>query len=144
ELHADRAGRDRRAGASRVSDIRWRVEDADDPTPTRDRVLRMVEDLGGQLDRSDEQRDQEQKRDDATDRQVAGDTKQDADDNDTGGRDAGNDLRAREHRDAPDLRAGLNALVRRDRAVQPGSGAFFGGIRTDDWCTDNGLGDGGQ
>ena len=62
EAHVDRPGRQVHARLGRVGHVGLEVEHVEHPAPAGDRVLRLVEHLGGDLHRLDEQRDQEQER----------------------------------------------------------------------------------
>src|SRR5690606_41925612 len=54
EADGDRAVRQGGAGGSRIRDVGFGVEDPQDPSPARDRVLGFVEDLGGHRHGGDE------------------------------------------------------------------------------------------
>ncbi len=62
KANGDRAGRQVQSRGTGVAHIRLEVEHVEYPPPTGDRVLRLVEHLGGDLYRLHEQRHQDQER----------------------------------------------------------------------------------
>jgi hypothetical protein len=123
EADADRTGRQDAPALGRVGDVARGVEHAEHPAQAGEGVLRLVEHLGGDLHRLDEQRDEEQEADEAAGRDVAGDAEQHADDDHRAGRDGGRHLAGGEGHGGDALGAGLRDPGGVDGAVDALGGA---------------------
>jgi hypothetical protein len=123
EAHADRPGRQDRPVLGRVGDVARGVEHAEHAAQAGEGVLRLVEHLGGDLHRLDEQRDEEQEADQAAGGDVARDAEQDADHDHRAGREGGRQLAGGEGHGGDALRAGLRHPGRVDGGVDALGGA---------------------
>ncbi len=120
------------------------VEQPDDPTPGRNRVLRLGEHLGRHLHRPHQQRDQERESHHGADAQLAGDAEPHPDhDHTRAGQSTGHARGGERHRDQP-LGLDLTAVVGVDRPIDPRLGTRLDRVRLDHGRAHDRLSDDGK